>query len=436
MAINERRVGQKRHFATCLPVKTKAELQEENKSNNYIFCCNGHIPKTREDVESFIDKFPRWLLPKIVLKPHLKIFISILFAAYLAASIYGCIELKQGLKFNQLVDENSYFYKYSVWKEPNFKRLTTVSFVIDQPYNYSSQEVQNKLTSLLSSAKSDKYIYDKFEYSWLSAYKMSGYYNGTSEESFTSGLKAFFMDPWYARFRNDVVFSKTTNEITSSRVYVVSTNMKDSQAEGELMLRARTVASNAPLSCFAYSPAFVPYEQYVAILPQTLQTVGMALIAVFIVTCFFMPHPLLIFLVIVAVAMIMTGVFGFLYYLNMSLSSITMIHIIMSIGFSVDFAAHICHGFMISGGSCRDERVKEAIDRTGAPIFHGALSSLLGIVVLAFAQSYIFQTFAQVMTLVLVFGILHALLLLTILLSWIGPNNRKDTVISNQNGNK
>ena len=382
------------------------------------------MPSSRDEVESFVDKFPKWLLPKIVLKTPFKCLICLLFAIYLAASVYGCIELKQGLKFDQLVGEDSYFYKYSQWKEGNFKRLTPISFVIDKPYNYSSEHVQNDLTQLLSNAKSDNYIYDKFENSWLSTYKTSEYYNDSSEEAFIQGLELFFMNPWNRRFQNDVVINNSSTEIVSSRVHVVSMDMEGSQEEGKLMLRTRDIAKSAPLSCFAYSPAFVPYEQYVAILPQTLQTVGLALVAVFIVTCFFMPHPLLILLVTVAVAMIMAGVFGFLFYLDLSLSSITMIHVIMSIGFSIDFAAHISHAFMISSGSSRNERVKESIDKTAAPIFHGAVSSLLGIVVLVFARSYIFQTFAQVMALVLVFGLLHALFLLTVVLSWIGPKNK------------
>lgn len=65
--------------------------------------------------------------------------------------------------------------------------------------------------------------------------------------------------------------------------------------------------------------------------------------------------------------------------------------------------------------------MKQAIDKTGAPIFHGAVSSLLGILVLVAAKSYIFRTFAAVMSLVLLFGIAHALLLLPVILKWIGP---------------
>ncbi len=104
--------------------------------------------------------------------------------------------------------------------------------------------------------------------------------------------------------------------------------MSDSQTSGNMMLRAREIASAAYLSIFPYHSSFVAFEQYVVILGQTLQTVGIALAAVFLVTCIFMPHPLLIFYVTVVVAMIMAGVLGFLLYLDLTLSSITMVQLL------------------------------------------------------------------------------------------------------------
>lgn len=421
MAINERRVADNRHYGSCRRIKTKEELRAEGASDRYIMCCGGRPPKNRDEAESFIDKFPRWLIPKIVLKTPFKIGIIFIFIAYLAVAIYGCINLKQGLVFTQLVAEDSYYYKFSDWDERYFKRQTPVSFVIPKPYTYSDRNTHVLIEDLIFSAQSNDYFDKSFEVNWLKIYKATSYYQDTSEKDFIEGFKRFIKDPKYAMFENDVIIDDKNSEITTSRVYVISADMKDSQAEGKMMLESRIIADAAEIDCFAFSPYFVPYEQYVAILGQTLQTVGIALAAVFVVTCIFMPHPVLIVFVTLAVTMIMIGVFGYLIFLDVALSSITMIHLIMSIGFSVDFTAHICHGYMISRGESRDLRVKQAIDKTGAAIFHGAVSSILGIIVLVAAKSYIFRTFAAVMSFVLLFGIAHALFLLPVILSWIGP---------------
>ncbi|XP_045201241.2 patched domain-containing protein 3-like [Mercenaria mercenaria] len=421
IAINERRVRDNRHYMTCRRIQTKEVLKIENKSKKYILCCGGRPPRNREEAESFVDKLPRWLIPKIVLKLPFKIMIIILFLGYLAAAIYGCVNLKQGLLFTQLVSDDSYFFKYSEWEQNYFKRNDAVTFVIPSTRTYSKPETQSMIDELISSVQSNNYFDDDFEVNWLKTYMNSEYINGSSESEFIFGLQKFLSDPRYSIFVNDVKIDSINNHITSSRVYVLTVDLEDSQEEGKMMLESRELASAATIGCFAFAPSFVVYEQYVRILGQTLQSVGIALVSVFIITCIFMPHPVMIIFVTVVVTMIMTGVFGFMYYIDVALSAITMINIIMSIGFSVDFTAHICHGYMISNGATRDIRVKQAIDKTGAPIFHGAVSSLLGILVLVAAKSYIFRTFAAVMSFVLLFGIAHALLLLPVILSWIGP---------------
>ena len=149
---------------------------------------------------------------------------------------------------------------------------------------------------------------------------------------------------------------------------------------------------------------------------------GIGVAAVFLVTAFFMPHPILLLFVVITMAMIMVGIVGFMHFCNLTLSSVTMIHLIMSVGFSVDFTAHICHAFMVTKGTDRNERVAEAVTSSGGPIFNGAISSILGILMLAFAKSYMFRSFFKVMLLVVLFGASHALLFLPVILSLVGPH--------------
>ncbi|XP_053403107.1 patched domain-containing protein 3-like [Mercenaria mercenaria] len=417
---------------TCRKIKGKDDLGEEGKSNCQVICCGGRAPVNREEAESFVDKFPRWFVPKIVLSLPCKIIIMILFIPYIAAAVYGCIHLKQGMPFTQLVSDDSYFYKYSDWNEKYFSRQNIITFVIPRQYDYSTAETQLMVDDLIASAHSNNYFDNSFEVNWLKSYKDSTYYNGASSLGFYSGLQQFLRDPQNMVFFNDLVIdlNNTDGIILASRVYVRSNSLNNSKEEGEMMLESRTIASAAAIDCFPYSPAFIVAELYVRVLRLTAQCVGIALASVFVITCIFMPHPVLILYVTVAVASIMAGVIGFMYYLDVSLSAISMVMLIMSIGFSVDFTAHICHGYMMSDGETRAVRVRKAIDKTGAPIFHGAVSSIIGILVLTGAKSYIFRSFAAVMSMVLVFGILHALFLLPVILSLIGPEwmNTEDKV--------
>lgn len=187
------------------------------------------------------------------------------------------------------------------------------------------------------------------------------------------------------------------------------------------MLHLRSLSSNAGLSCFFYAPAFIFYEQYVQIWPSTLQTVGVALGVMFVVTIVFMPYPFMVFVVTTTLVSILLGIFGFMYYWGLTLSLITMIHLVMSIGFSVDFSVHICHAFLAVKTEKRDDALKKSFDLVGGPILNAAISSLLGISMLGFSKSYIFQSFGKVMFLVIVFGLFHAAFVLPLILWALFP---------------
>ena len=110
-----------------------------------------------------------------------------------------------------------------------------------------------------------------------------------------------------------------------------------------------------------------------------------------------------------------------MHFWGLALSAITTVQIILSVGFCVDFTVHISHAFMTATGKNRNERVMAALEKLGVPILNGAFSSILGILMLAFAGSYIFKSFFKTMLLVIVLGLAHSLLLLPVVLSFIGP---------------
>ena len=254
------------------------------------------------------------------------------------------------------------------------------------------------VANLTADAQSNVFFNSNRSLSGLNAYmSATSFYRDSSEADFVSGLRLFLQEPQYQLYSNDVVLDGDT--ITASRVYIFTTVIGNIQDHGNI----REIASRSPLSVIAYSSAFIFYEQYIAILPQTLSTLGIGVAAVFLVTAFFMPHPILLF-VVITMAMIMIGIVGFMHFWNLTLSSVTMIHLIMSVGFSVDFTAHICHAFMVTKGTDRNERVAEAVTSSGGRIFNGAISSILGILMLAFAKSYMFRSFFKVMLLVVIFG--------------------------------
>lgn len=100
-----------------------------------------------------------------------------------------------------------------------------------------------------------------------------------------------------------------------------------------------------------------------------------------------------------------------------------MINLIMCIGFSVDFTAHICYAYMASKAKYPSERVSECLYALGLPIIQGSFSTILGVVALLLADSYIFSVFFKMVFMVIFFGAMHGLFLLPVLLSLFGPGS-------------
>lgn len=56
-----------------------------------------------------------------------------------------------------------------------------------------------------------------------------------------------------------------------------------------------------------------------------------------------------------------------------------MITIIMSIGFSVDYSAHITYGYVISQEKIPSDRIRSALAALGWPLTQGAISTILAV---------------------------------------------------------
>ncbi|KAL8586782.1 hypothetical protein ACOMHN_061295 [Nucella lapillus] len=427
LAIHGRRVYSKRHFLTCMHTETRRKLKE-GRSGCVAFVCGGSPPERERDDESICEKFPSRILPYLIKNTAVSVVIIVLFLGYLAASLYGIINLKQGLVLNELVLESSYYHKYLTFSNKYFPTRIPVGFVVTETADYSGNDGV-ALENLLLQAQKDGGIDSSFQRCWLTSYKNSTSYNAAS---FMTSLQTFLnADP---SFEADVVMDSTKTGIQASRCFVYSEGNSDQYENSRLMQRMRELADDSSLTVFAYHSSFVAFEQFLAVLPATLQLVGCAVAVMAGVTFLFLPHPLMVLLVVLTIIMILTGIFGFLYYWNLTLSSITMIHLVMSVGFSVDFSAHVCTAYLLSRASSRQNRARDAIRHAAGPILNGATSTLLGVLLLLASSSFIFQSFFKVMFLVILFGLLHAVFFIPAVLSLLGPQNSPENRVENGGG--
>ncbi|EED21029.1 patched sphingolipid transporter (Ncr1), putative [Talaromyces stipitatus ATCC 10500] len=191
------------------------------------------------------------------------------------------------------------------------------------------------------------------------------------------------------------------------------------------------------IDIFPYSKFYIFFDQYSSIVRLTGTLLGTAVGIIFVVSSALLGSVATGAVVTTTVVMIVVDIIGTMAIVGVSLNAVSLVNLVICVGIGVEFCAHIARAFMFPSRNLldrspklrgKDARAWTALINVGGSVFSGiTITKLLGVCVLAFTRSKIFEIYYfRIWLALVIFAASHALIFLPVALSYFGGEGYVD----------
>ena len=162
---------------------------------------------------------------------------------------------------------------------------------------------------------------------------------------------------------------------------------------------SKEISKDVDAEVFPYSKFYIFFDQYTTIVRLAGALIGSALAAVLVITTIMLGSIATGLVVTLVVGMTVSAIIGSMAVLGVSLNAVSLVNLIICVGISVEFTAHIARAFTFPSRATmekaprhrfrgRDARAWTAMVNVASSVISGiTITKILGVGVLAFTRS-------------------------------------------------
>uniref|UniRef100_A0A0N5ARV1 SSD domain-containing protein n=1 Tax=Syphacia muris TaxID=451379 RepID=A0A0N5ARV1_9BILA len=404
----------------------------ERKGYQSLLCCLKANPQAHNRLVEYVTMFQVWLIrswSRLATKWQTRFVLTTMLLFYYYLSILGIEELRSDISMGKMALPDSYLHEFLYSYETAMRDMMPINLFVMKPGDLRDEHQMKRIKSMLHDYENCIYSYGNAStFFWLNQYQ--DYLSETSESGeFTyEEIPTFFKSSSYMFMRPLVKVNDTAcyqNDPACISSFLVITNFHQVIHYQEMIpaVKAwrRIAAQYSDLDVVPYSDRAPFVDQSMSIETTALWSVVAALLCTATACFIFIPNITCILCAVFSVFSISIGIFGILSHWGVDLDPLSTSALLMAIGLSVDFTAHIIYHYYKTDGSKPEIRLEVALTRIGWPLIQVGLSTIVALLPLVFKQSYLAMVFMKTVTVVVILGLVHGLIIMPAILTAILP---------------
>ncbi|VDD86610.1 unnamed protein product [Enterobius vermicularis] len=358
----------------------------------------------KKSTKSFGTIYSEWLRLTWV-----RVVLSLVVLAYWTAGIYGGVSMEENFSPEKTFDSQSFLAKSLVQNEEMFRDHEIIRVFINKVPNDAK-----KLMKRIKQFRRIEYLCSNFPI-WIEEYDAKGLGgNATDIESYFANLGMYLIQ--YPNTVKDVLFSNRIISRVEKIAFDLCVHGFGSWRERALMLQ--DLRSKMPEGFSVYMSESAVLALIVSSRSAVLKSVIITLICMAVICLVFFPTLRGAICAITSVASITIGVVGGLYVMGADLDTMVLVNIVMAVGLTVDFSAHISyHCFSQDIGLANPESLVDVLQAVAVPSVEAALTTVILVLPLYFYSVYMYVTFAKTVLLIALVGLIHTVFVIPFIIS-------------------